>query len=107
MTVIELDAQKMTGRKQAHVYLKESLRFPDYYGCNLDALYDCLTDSADLQICFVNTQDAPAYFEKVLRVFREAAQDHPGLTVLEAEESCLHFGDPSCIMKDGCAGNTD
>jgi len=27
-----------------HDYLKEVFDFPDYYGKNLDALYDCLTD---------------------------------------------------------------
>ena len=27
-----------------HTVIKESLDFPDYYGCNWDAFWDCLTD---------------------------------------------------------------
>ncbi len=27
-----------------HKIIKKELKFPDYYGENLDALYDCLTD---------------------------------------------------------------
>ena len=29
---------------EVHAVLKESLDFPDYYGCNWDAFWDCLTD---------------------------------------------------------------
>ena len=31
-------------KEKAHIYLKQVLRLPSYYGNNLDALYDCLTD---------------------------------------------------------------
>ena len=41
--MVILDASKMVSRQEAHRYLKEQLAFPDYYGKNLDALYDCLT----------------------------------------------------------------
>ena len=27
-----------------HPIIKHALDFPDYYGCNFDALWDCLTD---------------------------------------------------------------
>lgn len=72
--VITLDAQRMESREQAHVYLREQLQFPEHYGGNLDALYDCLTELTDTQVRFVNTQDAPAYFGKVYRVFVDAAR---------------------------------
>ena len=29
-----------------HFTIRDSLDFPDYYGCNWDALWDCLTDMA-------------------------------------------------------------
>ena len=29
---------------EMHAVIKHSLKFPDYYGCNLDAFWDCLTD---------------------------------------------------------------
>lgn len=81
--MIQLDAQRMDRRRSAHSYLKEALNFPDYYGNNLDALYDCLTDLPETQVQFVNTEAAPEYFQKVARVFRDAAKSNPQLTVIE------------------------
>ena len=40
-----LDGRKMVDKETTHEYLKKELQFPDYYGCNLDALYDCLTET--------------------------------------------------------------
>ena len=34
-------------KKALHAYLKEKFGFPEYYGNNLDALYDCLTDISE------------------------------------------------------------
>ena len=45
-----LDGKKMVSREETHRYLKETFGFPDYYGKNLDALYDCLTEQKDLEI---------------------------------------------------------
>ena len=42
-TVI-LDGQKMLNRRAVHDHLAEQLHLPDYYGRNLDALYDLLTE---------------------------------------------------------------
>ena len=42
MKIIELDGKCI--KKHSRDYLKEKFSFPDYYGKNLDALYDCLTD---------------------------------------------------------------
>lgn len=41
---IVLDGRKMRDKAATHAYLKEQLRLPEYYGNNLDALYDCLTE---------------------------------------------------------------
>lgn len=29
---------------EMHFVIRDSLDFPDYYGCNFDAFWDCLTD---------------------------------------------------------------
>ena len=81
--MIVLDAQKMTRKSEAHEYLKQALDLPDYYGKNLDALYDCLTEMGEEQICFINTDDGSEYFKKVYRVFRDAAKENPLLSVVD------------------------
>ncbi|MDE6761160.1 MAG: barstar family protein [Lachnospiraceae bacterium] len=43
----ELDFINIKNTMQLHKYLKEKLALPDYYGNNLDALYDCLTDKKE------------------------------------------------------------
>lgn len=78
-----LDAARMNCRKEAHAYLAQQLTFPPYYGSNLDALYDTLTEYGELDVQFVNTEAAAPYFQKVLRVFTDAAKynEHLHFTV--------------------------
>ena len=44
MNICILDGQKIKDREMLHDILADTLHFPDWYGRNLDALYDCLTD---------------------------------------------------------------
>lgn len=85
--MITLDAAQMGSRKEAHRYLQQQLSFPDYYGCNLDALYDCLTDLDETEVMFIGTEKANGtYFDKVIRVFQEAAGDNSRLRILNDPE---------------------
>lgn len=79
--MIVLDAANMTEKNAAHDYLKKALALPDYYGSNLDALYDCLTELGVTEIQFVNLDAAGGYFPKVLSVFREAQENNPRLRI--------------------------
>ncbi|CZQ89018.1 barstar family protein [Trichococcus collinsii] len=57
MEIIRLDGRKMTDRKAMHAYLKRELDLPEYYGNNLDALWDCLTtDFSGKMIILQNPQ---------------------------------------------------
>ena len=51
----------MDGKKineESHDYLIRKLDLPDYYGRNLDALYDCLTDiGVETQIELINSDE--------------------------------------------------
>ena len=71
-----LDGKQMVSREETHLYLQETFGFPAYYGKNLDALYDCLTEMTELEVEFVNVEDMLTalgrYGEKLLDVFREA-----------------------------------
>ncbi|MCI7107412.1 MAG: barstar family protein [Agathobacter sp.] len=42
-----LDFEKINRKEKLHQYLKEQLALPDYYGNNLDALHDCLTEKRE------------------------------------------------------------
>ena len=79
--MIVLDAANMTEKEATHAYLKKALALPDYYGSNLDALYDCLTELEDTEIQFVNLVAAGGYFAKVLSVFQEAQEENPRLQI--------------------------
>ena len=49
-----LDAECMQTEEEAHKYLRKQLHLPEYYGENLDALYDCLTEMEDVEIVIQN-----------------------------------------------------
>lgn len=80
-----LDGRLMLTRSAAHDHLKVQLRLPDYYGRNLDALYDLLSEcSADTQILLVNQAamlDAlGSYAEILIETLQQAAEESPNLT---------------------------
>ena len=78
--MITLDAAMLRERLPAHDYLKEALALPDYYGKNLDALYDCLTELGETEIQFVNLDAAgDCYFSRVLDLYQEAREENPRL----------------------------
>ena len=70
-----LDGKKMVSREETHVYLKETFGFPEHYGKNLDALHDCLTEMADVEVEIIHADDMLAalgrYGELLLKVLDE------------------------------------
>lgn len=67
---MELDGKLI--KKDGHDYLKEALNFPDYYGKNLDALYDCLTEIS-CEIELINSEEVE---EDILDTFYDAASEN-------------------------------
>ena len=87
---IELDGRKMTDRSALHDYLREALELPDYYGRNLDALYDLLTeDGRPRKILLRGSAEVEAqlggYGIAFLETLRQAAEENPALEVTEEE----------------------
>lgn len=78
--MIIIDGNNMKTKTEAHKYLKKILQLPDYYGNNLDALYDCLTEMDEMTVCFRNICYG-TYGKKVWKVFRQA----------EKENSCIQI----------------
>lgn len=85
MQRIQLSAAYWASPRAAHEALKSALSFPDYYGYNLDALYDCLTEKTDTLLVIEECARAAAQLgEKwsgFLAVFLDAARNNPGLEI--------------------------
>ena len=81
---IELECEHLLQRGSAHAYLAEKLAFPDYYGKNLDALFDCLSELHDRTLVLKNVSllQSGGYGTRILKVLREAAQENPGLELI-------------------------
>ena len=74
-----LDGADVTDIPSLHRQLKEKLSLPDYYGGNLDALYDCLTEmSGTIRIYHLSglRRSLGAYADKLLRVFRDSESEY-------------------------------
>ena len=79
---IELDCRQMADKQAVHAYLKQALSLPEYYGNNLDALADCLSE-VHPPVCLV-LENAQAledhlgdYAQRFLRVLEQAARENP------------------------------
>ena len=84
MKTVILDCKKLLQKEQAHIYLAEVLGFPDYYGKNLDALFDCLTEMGECKIVLKEeaaVHQTDCYGTKVLKALEDAVQANPRLKV--------------------------
>ena len=61
-------------------HLQAELAFPDYFGRNLDALHDCLTDISSPTRLILTGTGAPCA-KAFLPVFRDAARENKYLSV--------------------------
>lgn len=53
MQIVMLEGKKLINEIAIHKILKDKLELPDYYGENLDALWDCLTGWVSLPLKIV------------------------------------------------------
>ena len=90
MKKVLLDLNPARSVEWVHEYLKFELEFDDYYGNNLDALYDqltCITEDTCVGVFCPPKEDSKMslYLERVKKVMKDAEQDNPCL--------CVIFGD--------------
>lgn len=81
MKEIILDGNILSEKETAHDYVKQMLELPEYYGNNLDALYDCLTELQDVVIKVRATKQENIYFQRMIGVLEAAAEDNEGMEV--------------------------
>ncbi len=90
MRKVLLDLNPARSVEWIHDYLKFEMEFDDYYGNNLDALYDqltCIGEYTCIGVFCPPKEDTKMslYLERVKKVFKDAEQDNPWL--------CVIFGD--------------
>ena len=80
MKKITLDFENISGKEEMHKYLAEKFEFPDYYGKNLDALFECLTDIAEpTAVNIINAIND--YDEQIINVITSAEEENDNLAV--------------------------
>lgn len=86
MKTVVIDGGMMFTREAAHDYLALRLDFPDYYGRNLDALYDLLSEYArPLRLVIYRRWELDAalgaYGTALLETLTDATRGNPNLTL--------------------------
>lgn len=85
MKKITLTAAEWKTPADAHRALKEALGFPEFYGNNLDALHDCLTDMTDtciiIEECAKAADQLGDKWSKFLMVFLDACGENATLDI--------------------------
>ncbi len=87
MRAMVIDGGMMPSRDAAHEYLRVRLGFPEYYGGNLDALYDLLTAWPEAVTLVVYRREViedalGRYGTDLLRTLEDAGKENPLLTVV-------------------------
>ena len=86
-----IDGAAIETREQLHDALAEQLSLPEYYGRNLDALFDCLTglhEEAELRLVHADALFAHlgVYADVLQTVLRDACGENPRLRFILEEE---------------------
>ena len=93
MKYITLDFSGIKSYWELHEYFKEVFHLPDYYGHNMDALWDCLYCCYDSSTTFVLknlsaiSKELTPEIEIMLELFRELSQKDGVNIVIEQSEA--------------------
>lgn len=84
---IVLEGKRINSIESFHFEVKSSLNLPEYYGENLDALWDCLTGCIETPLTLIwsdfeiSKANLPEFTEKALEVFKEAEKEVKGFYI--------------------------
>lgn len=76
---------------QLHAEIARQLNLPEYYGANLDALHDCLTEISEptcIGVFGLSEQEHPGF----VQVMKDSEQENPNLGII--------FSDPELNSSD-------
>ncbi|MBR1711567.1 MAG: barstar family protein [Clostridia bacterium] len=83
MRTIDVDCRNVKSPKAFQILLQYALDFPEWYGRNLDALHDLLTEPIDrhVRLHIGNPEgEMAAYLERVIQVFADSAEENRHFT---------------------------
>lgn len=85
MIKITLNGKKMDTKEKAHLYIKRKLNTPEYYGKNLDALWDVLSSYNEPIIISLKNKDKLIenlgdYGESIIGVFQDAEKENDNIS---------------------------
>jgi ribonuclease inhibitor len=87
MNIVVLEGKDLKSKLKVHQLLKDKLELPDYYGENLDALWDCLTGWVSLPLRIVwndyeySKNELGSFAEELLQLFLEAKEEIEGFEI--------------------------
>ena len=89
--MVVIDGEKMLNRRAAHDHLAGQLDLPDYYGRNLDALYDMLSERDGRTQLVVRHSGTLLswlgdYGKALCQTLEDAERVNPGLEVIFTDE---------------------
>ena len=85
MKQVTIDCTRMTNPDEVHDLFSQALDFPDWYGRNLDALYDMLSSCDELELTLDNAWAIGKMFrygDNLKLALDDAAKDNPFFTVV-------------------------
>ncbi|WP_325200004.1 barstar family protein [Oscillibacter sp.] len=87
MAEIVLDGLELQSMEEVHDRFARALGLPEWYGRNLDALFDCLTDLGEPLTIRLLRQEAledrlGRRGQALVRLLRRAAAENPHVTLL-------------------------
>lgn len=85
METIRLDGARLCVREEAMELLGRELVLPEWWGHNLDALHDCLTElgrPVRIELYDRETMEASPFGRRLLRVLEDSAVEYPCLELV-------------------------
>ena len=81
-----LQAEELTDAAAAQQYLEQAFSFPSWYGRNLDALHDCLTDISEnteivIEGAMQMDREKGSYLDQIIRVMDDSADENSCLRI--------------------------
>lgn len=94
MREVELNGKRMASEASAQEYLFDMFEFPEYYGADLEAIYDALADiTEETRVSIINRDymETSSFGSRLIWVFEDAASDNDNLTLAWTEEELREY----------------